>query len=534
MESSPPLQRHGTAWQQIRSRATGVAAKIQALPTPAKNAAVLVGSLVLLTAFYLGVALRIPYNAEHAALLVMARSMLEGNWLLRGWTVAHQPLFTTELPFYVAGILVLGFSWKVLYVVTALHWAMIALTIIYLSATAGNGRATPSRILVAACLTFYLPGVLLANEWMSANHLVGFFYCLICLLGIRDIARTGRWPGYAVYGVFLTLAAIGDVFAVYLVAIPVVIVCLTRMIAYGPQRKTVGLLIATAAAVVLSRLAVFLITYFGGARLPGPPAEFIDLAGLENNIYGFVASLLTLFGVSFLGQPTESFEAAIGLMHFSGLCLFAVALYVSIRGILKASLPTQVTATMIVVNLLEFVFSAHSGPAASKYLAPSLFFGIILTSEMVFQSWLFRDRQRLVLACFVVLLLSLLPALSFSKPKSPADELGKLLIRTHLTHGYGPYWRADSATVSTAGQALVAPVFLESGGLHRYPVFSDERWYTGYANFLIIDAYDTSGLHPTREQAIQMFGAPITEYELYKYGYLLVWDHDITPKIAAP
>jgi len=466
--------------------------------------------------------------------MVMARSMLEGNWLLKGWTVAHQPLFTTELPFYVAGILVLGFSWKVIYLITALHWAMIAWIIIYMSATAGNERPTPSRMFVATCLTFYLPGVLLANEWISANHLVGFFYCLICLLGIRNVARTGRLSGYVVYAVFLTLAAIGDIFAVYLVAIPVAVVCAARMVAYGLQRKTTGLLIATAAAVAVSRLVVFLITYLGGAQLPGPPSEFVDLAGLANNIYGLVASLLTLFGVSFLGRATVSVWAAIGLMHFSGLCLVAFAVYASLRGIGKASLPTQITVMIIVFNLLEFALSAQSGPAASKYLAPTLFFGIILASEMVFQSWLFRDRRRLVLGCFVVLAISLLPRLSFVKPKSPADELGKLLIRTGLTHGYGPYWRADNTTVSTAGQALVAPVFLDGGKLHRYPVFSDERWYSGYANFLVIDAYDTSGLHPTREQAVEMFGAPVTEYELYKYGYLLVWDHNITPYVNVP
>ena len=77
-------------------------------------------------------------------------------------------------------------------------------------------------------------------------------------------------------------------------------------------------------------------------------------------------------------------------------------------------------------------------------------------------------------------------------------------------------------------------MFLDGGKLHRYPVFSDEGWYSGYANFLVIDAYDTSGLHPTREQAVEMFGAPVTEYELYKYGYLLVWDHDITPYVIVP
>ena len=517
-----------TAWT------SRLAETLRRIPRWARVAAVLTVSIALLTTFYLGVALRIPYNAEHAALMVMARSMLEGNWLLKGWTVAHQPLFTTELPFYVAGILLLGFSWKVIYFVTALHWALIALSVIYLASTVGGGRLKASRLLVAICLSFYLPGVLLANEWISANHLVGFFYCLICLLSIRNIERTGRWLDFVVYAVFLTLAAIGDVFAVYLVAVPVFIVCLARAVAHGVQRKTAILLMATVAAVVLSRLVVLLITYLGGAHLPGPPAEFVSLPALENNVYGFVSSFLTLFGVNFLGQPVASYGAFIGLLHFSGMCLFAVSLYVGLKRIGTASLPTQITVAMIAINLVEFLLSTNTSPGASKYLAPSLFFGIILICDVVFESWFFRERKVLVLAAFVVLLLSLIPSLSYAKPKSPADELGKILIRSHLTHGYGPYWRADNTTLSTAGQALVAAVYLQNGRLRPYPVFSDDQWYTGYANFLIIDAYDTSGLHPTREQAIEIFGAPVQEFELYKYGYLLVWDHDITPVLHAP
>jgi len=376
--------------------------------------------------------------------------------------------------------------------------------------------------------------VLRANEWISANHLVGFLYCLICLLSIRRIARTGNRFDFAVYAAFLTLAAIGDIFAVYLVAIPVAIVCFARLIAHGPHRKMVALLLTTVLSVALSRLVVFLITHFGGAHLPGPPSEFVSLAALENNIYGFVSSFLTLFGVSFLGQAVESYDAVIGLLHFSGMCLFALALYTGAKGISKASLPTQITVTMIVTNLVEFLLSANTSPGASKYLAPSLFFGIILICQVVYESWFFRERKRLVLAYFLILMLSLVPALSFSKPKSPADELGKILIRNHLTHGYGPYWRADNTTVSTAGQALVAPVYLVNGSLRRYPVFSQDTWYAGYANFLIIDANDTSGLHPTREQAIEMFGAPAQQFEVYKYGYLLVWDHDITPMLGSP
>jgi hypothetical protein len=519
-------------------RADGLLARVadwfRSWPRGLQTTAVLVAGVLLLTAFYLGVALRVPYNAEHAALMLMARSMVEGNWLLHGWTVAHQPLFTTELPYYAIGILLFGFSWKSLYIVTALHWALLATTIIYLSVTGTSARLTLARLFVPLSLTFLLPGVLWANAWISANHLVGFLYCLICLVAIRDVARGGRWVGAAAYGVFLTLAAIGDQFALFLIAIPVIFVGVIRLTAYGPERKINLLLAATVAAVAVSRLVVFFIPRVGGAQLPGPPSEFVSLPNLENNIYAFLSSLLTLFAVNFLGRQVGSLAAINGLIHLAAFLLFSAAVYFAGRNVKKLGLPGQLVLAIIAFNLAEFMFSAHTSPDASKYLAPTLFFGIVLTSEWIYDSWLFRNRKALTMLFLALLVVSLVPALSYTKPDTPDDELSRILVREHLTHGYAPYWRADNTTLGTAGQALAAAVYLIDGRLHPYPVFSDLSWYKGYANFLVIDEYDASGLHPSREQAIQMFGTPAQEYELYKYGYLLVWDHDITPGIVVP
>jgi hypothetical protein len=503
-------------------------------PRGFRTAALLLGGLIVFTAFYLGVALRVPYNAEHAALMLMARSMLDGNWLLHGWTVAHQPLFTTELPYYVVGILLFGFSWKVLYIVTAVHWGLLATMIIYLSITGSDAPLTLARLFVPLSLTFFLPGVLWANAWISANHLVGFLYCLICLAAIREFSRSARWGGLAIYAVFLTLAAIGDQFAIYLMAIPVLVVCAVSMVAKGPRRESTMLLAGTVVAVAISRLVVFLIPRVGGALLPGPPSGFVSLPDLGNNFYALLGSLGGLFDLSFLGSAVQSREAILGLVHFAGFLLFIAAFYVGLRNIKRLGLPAQIVITVIAINVLEFLFSANTSPAASKYLAPTLFFGIVLTTEWLYQSWLYRNRRPLVLLFLLLLTVTLLPSLSYTKPDTPGDELSRILVREHLRHGYAPYWRADNTTLGTAGQALVASVYLVDGQLHPYPIFSDEGWYRGYANFLVVDAFDTSGLHPTREQAIQMFGAPSQEYELYKYGSLLVWDHDITPGIVVP
>jgi hypothetical protein len=75
-------------------------------------------------------------------------------------------------------------------------------------------------------------------------------------------------------------------------------------------------------------------------------------------------------------------------------------------------------------------------------------------------------------------------------------------------------------------------MFLDGGKLIAIRCSQTSAEYSGYANFLVIDTYDTSDCIPP-EQAVEMFGPPVTEYELC-VRLLLVWDHDITPYVGVP
>jgi hypothetical protein len=208
---------------------------VKRLPALAPTAIALAAGLLLLWAFYLGVVLNIPYDADAGGLMLMARTALDGNVLLRGWIVTTQYYLTTELPFYIAGILILGFTWKVIYVVTALHYAAIALLAIVLSTGGGLRPSALHRIIIPLALTAYLAAWAFNHLYLSTGHLVCFAYFLLCLLCIQRVERTGSWIYYLIYASFLAFAMIGDIFALYLIAIPVTLVCLVRILARAPR-----------------------------------------------------------------------------------------------------------------------------------------------------------------------------------------------------------------------------------------------------------------------------------------------------------
>ncbi len=497
------------------------------IPDWARWVIVLAGALALLSLFYLGVVLSIPYTADAGTVVVMAKAVLDGNVLLRGWILGTVSFFTTELPFYIAGILALGLGWKVIYAVSALHWALVALLVVVLSLADEPATSRLTKIGVALCLTMYLAALAVDTLYLSSAHLVAFADCLVCLLLVRRMDERTRWTLYLAYGAVLTLAMLGDAFALYLLAIPVGAVCLLRLAGRLSKPPLIPLISATAASVLVSRGLIWLLRQVGGAVWLGPSAVFVSPQALVGNVASVLGAILELFAVHLPEASAAPSAWAIDLVHLLGLLLFSAVVLNAIRRVKSLDLFTQILAAIVVVNLLENVLSTRAGSA--RYLAPSLIFGIVLVSRALYDWTLFRAHPRWILIGSIALGASLVPRLAYSKPVSQSDGLAKMLTELHLVNGYAPYWRANSTTVATGGSVTVRPVYWFNGRIAPYPCFSDPAWYKGYADFLVVAAGDSSDNQVGREQAIQILGQPRNVYSLGAYGDLLVWNHDITP-----
>jgi len=113
-----------------------------------------------LSAFYLGVVLALPYNSDHASILLEAKSIIDHNFLLKGWTLSTVSDFTTEIPFYIIGILIFGNSDKVIYVVTAVNYALLSLTIIYYCSINQTGQIVFGRLIISVGFLLFIASLL--------------------------------------------------------------------------------------------------------------------------------------------------------------------------------------------------------------------------------------------------------------------------------------------------------------------------------------------------------------------------------------
>jgi len=166
-------------------------------------------------------------------------------------------------------------------------------------------------------------------------------------------------------------------------------------------------------------------------------------------------------------------------------------------------------------------------PGTSRFLLPSLIFGIVLITGLVTESALFRNRSRPILICFVVLGLCLLPPLSFTRHRTLRDDLGAFLLGHHLVNGYGPYWTANAVTALTGGKVALRAVWSPSGkNIQPFHWLSDQAWYGESTNFVVVDILARGPYAITVEQAVDTFGQPSFKYDIARYR-VLVWDADI-------
>src|SRR5208337_2447247 len=83
-----------------------------------------------------------PVSSDDATGVLEAASILEGNLLLRGWTVSNVSFVTTDLPFYVAGVAIRGLDPSLLREVPSAVYATLVGFAVVLAASGSRAAGT--------------------------------------------------------------------------------------------------------------------------------------------------------------------------------------------------------------------------------------------------------------------------------------------------------------------------------------------------------------------------------------------------------
>ena len=487
------------------------------------------GTVFLLYVAYLGQSRSLGTDADGAGNVLQAWDMLHGNPLLRGWWLSDVSFYTTELPEYMLVELARGLNSGVINAAGAATYTLL----IALAALLAKGRATGTtglfRVLIAGGIML-APGPSLLS---SPNH-TGTQVPLLLIWLVID--RLGdRWYVPWLVGALLTWVEMADQLAIYVGALPVVVVSAIRLYQRrGSWRIDAGLLAAAAASVVLAMAGTLLIRRAGGFVVAPTQVAFIASPQLPRNLSLTAESVLTLFGADFFGLR-PGLAAAIALLVLTGVVLVAWACCIAARRLLaEDGRLVPILFVGITINLAAFALSTLAVDLGSAHeLAAVLPFGAVLAGRLLPG----RPATTALLPALLAVLVGYAGVLAYHATRPPrpptTQAVASWLTAQHLTAGIGDYWTANITTVATSGRVAVRPVELSCGRFSPDAWESNRSWYEppSTATFLVLPRTGAAGANGTAAGAVAQFGAPVRTARIGAYE-VLVWNHDLLPAIT--
>jgi hypothetical protein len=531
------------------------------------------GGLLLAAAalftLYLRQSLVAPFNSDGASAILLAQSMLHGNLLLKGWWIADVSFYTTELPEYMIVTALRGLRPDVVHICGALTYTLMVLLAAMLARGQAKGREGLVRALVAGAIML-APSVLGGTEvfLQEPNH-AGTAVPILALFLLLDRASPedagrgyARWWVPPVACVVLAAVQIGDQLGLVAATAPIAGVAAARLAMLALRRRPLreywydaALLAAAAASYELANVSLRAIRKFGGYYPTPLPKQLIaPTSQVRGHLHVMLQSIQLLFGASYQGRhPQLNFSAE---LHWVGLVLAAAGLAVAVVTFFpsrtfpsRTDRVSQILAAATICTLVAGVFGtliqslAYAHEVAILVPLGAVLAGRMLPPLLPARWWDTSSEQRssrpatVVFSLLGIWLAAGLAALCFAASwaplRPPQQQLATWLAGHHYTAGLAGYWQANSTTVVTGGQVLVAPVTPESLDVRHWE--SSSAWYDpaqSRADF-VIAASDPSV--PPGSLSIprvrKRFGQPVREYTVGPY-VVMVYDYNLLTRLG--
>lgn len=507
--------------------------------------AALAVAAVVLFVCYLALSRTSPNNSDGADQVLQAWNMLQGNWLLHGWTVGDVSYYTTEIPEYILLELIRGnYGSDVLHEGAAVTYTLLVL----LAGLVAKGRARGRQGLVRALIAC---GILLAPQLGHGVHLLllqpdhlGTQVPLLVIFLVLDRGPR-RWYVPAAVAVMLTWVIVADRVAVLDAAVPLIIVCGIRAcwaVIHAGQRLAsqwfeLSLMATGVVSYGAADVVVRAIGHLGGYTSLPLASRLAPVHFLPAHLVLTMEGILILFGAGFSGV-SPGVATAFAVVHLAGVALALWGFCRAFRRFFSADLIVPVMAAGIVVNVAAYAFSVV--PATwfdTREISVVLPFGAVLAGRQLAEP-LIRARLQPVLAgllaCYAI-------ALGYGVAQAPVADTEQPIVgwleAHHLYTGLGTYTEANVITLDSGGRVAIRTVTWRRSGAVPRAFESEASWYDpklSYANFVVTNSADSGGVSLIPRADIIAFAGPPAHTYHYRTFTIMVWNHNLLANLGGP
>ena len=504
-------------------------------------AAIFVLATALAYLYLVHYSLTVPLNSDNANYMLVARVMMNGDPLLRGWLLPPDPYWLTELLLYAPMVKMFGGSPFISHAAAALIYVILCAVAVVLVLRGPRQDAKAFRLGLVLLPMLALSPTLAMVGLVGPEHVGTIIVVLLVMLLWPEPGSPAAVARNLGSIVLLYMANLSDPFTLWIYTAPLLA---TALLAALLRRRAdwrrlwpplLAALLADALAVVTKPLLMSL----GDVRTYGLAVSLTRSLG--GSLHLLVQGFPLLYGVSFAGSALDRLVGAAHLLIFipALLLVLIVPLRWALRG--RGDLPAVLLSISALSVLAEFVLSNMATNQASlRYLLPSLVFSLLVLAREIdpakvrarVQRWLPAGAQRIAGLTIGILLLSPgISSLGAPGVATPWPRISAWLEQHHLSHGYGPYWDASILSLYSGGRVTVRALTaadVPRRGIVDVPYlwFVEPGWYDKDvgARFVIYDPADYGDVK--RSTITATFGRPASEHRIGKYT-ILVWRHPI-------
>lgn len=491
------------------------------------------------------------YDSDVAYYAIAGKDIMLGNILLKGWYGSTNTFYFLSLIYGIVGK-ILGYRIELIYIVSALVWAVMVTIVSYFTMSLSNGKNQYVKLFMALAILYSSCYLYHGSKIWGGVHLdamlLGFVYIWHMHRVFDENYKSKIWM--SVSALFLFLAIFSDKLVLYFLVFPVILVIIGKLVfeKNSKDRKIeyFKFLVITSFVVVLERVFSKCLEIYGGIQVvwDSNTISFVEQGHIFDRIRYFIAEILYTFGMDFLGKTIsiENYGMVVKLLFFM---IIIVAFCINIKQILKSTF-NQILFTVLLTISAILIFTSYVllddlVSYTSRLMYGFLISAILLIVQVDFLSienkFSYNINEKFVkiiimIGAIIVLAISI-SSITFVR-KSDEDntyqKVVKILEEKNLNQGYGTFWLSNVITLASDCKVYVNPV-CNSRDLSKFNwlSFDTARWE--YANFVLVNE-DTGNNwdNITRDTIVESVGEPDEEVRIDDV-ILMIWNKNIMPYI---
>jgi len=484
-------------------------------------------------------------NSDMANMILEAKDILAGNLFLTDWNLTGILFITTDMLYFLVGVIIAGVNVKAFIIAKTL----MLLAIVFSGMSLVYRKKDNFLFIAVYWITAHsFP----ATSTFGQVHTGCIVWCLIGLYFINRMVEEDNIKKYPIYTFILfTLAIAGDALSILVIAVPLWIVSVINIIRSKIIKNNVSPVDCLIA--IICMLSVFFGMLFEKVYLKIGKANmnayiygkrFITWNQLSEKLNIYFEALFRMFNANFAGSKVKSISS---ILYFGRSCIIFVGFAILIFQLWNFLRNKRYDYVSVVLGLGFILVSVCTVMAGflydvwgGRYFAYTpIIFAIMITRFLENIDWKKLQwknpefgKRLLLISLLIFLGIEMVPIPKFKiKQDENASEIIRLLKENGLENGYGEFWISSNTTVYSNETVKVRHINIDENGIHPHKWFCKNSWYNEEANFIIIPTGSEEWKNKMVFAEKFLGGEPPQIIHAKNYA-IYVYDYDISKYIS--